>query len=175
MFDRLKRLLGGKVLADENRHDLGAEVVVTRSAGSEGRPTNDSYFATMALMQEAISKREFERAAHLVRENLHQIPNWVKDWRLEYGKFDIRSIPALDQGGTILAVVADDDGLAEMRQIVESIPDLKPWADEVTRHAQDRQMFKAIVDAVTAHPNCLQTDIKNLISADNGHRVANLI
>ena len=61
-------------------------------------------------------------------------------------------IPALEQGGTILALAGDDDGLAEMRQIAESIPDLKPWADEVARHASvARQSSCRLIVATLKH------------------------
>jgi hypothetical protein len=34
-----------------------------------------------------------------VRENLDNIPDWVNETRREYGSFDIRNIPTLQQGG----------------------------------------------------------------------------
>jgi hypothetical protein len=129
----------------------------------------------MAQMQEAISKREFDRAARLARENLRQIPNWVKETRREYGRFDIQSIPAIQQGGTILALNCDDDALAEMQRLVASMPDLEPWAAQVTQHAEDRRLFPAILDAIQTNPGCLQTDIKTFVALQDGHRIANLI
>ena len=74
-------------------------------------PTNDwhererddnGYFAGMAAMQEAVSKRDYARAAELVRENLGQIPTFIEQTTAEYGSFDIPSIPALERGGVHL-------------------------------------------------------------------------
>jgi hypothetical protein len=119
--------------------------------------------------------RDFERAARLVRENLRQIPDWVKETRREFGSFDISSIPALQQGGTVLALVGDDEGLAEMRRVVTTVAELAPWSDEVDRHQHERNLFEAILAAVAAHPNCVQTEVKALVGEEDGHRVANVI
>lgn len=154
---------------------MGTDLVRNLSADSENSRSSDSYFSTMAQMQEAISKHDFERAARSVRENIQQLSEFVKGWRLEYGKFDISSIPGLEQGGTVLALIGDDAGISEMQQIVASIPDLKPWVDHVARHAQDRQLFITIMDAIAAHPNCLQTELKDLTGQEDGRHVAILI
>ena len=129
----------------------------------------------MSRMQAAISGRDYQAAARLVRENLQHIPAWVKETRRDYGSFDIRSIPALQQGGTILGVVGDSEGLARMQEIVSSIPELEPWAEAVARHQGDRRLLQSIMQLVAARPNCLQTEVKELIGEEDGRRVANLL
>lgn len=136
---------------------------------------SDTYYDTMTQMQKSISGGNFEKAAWLVRENLHRIPDWVEETCVEFGTFDIRSIPALEQGGTVLALVGDDIGLAQMRDMVASISELEPWIEIVEQHQYDRQLFKAIMSAVAAHPNCLQSEVKDLVGESDGRRVANLL
>ena len=114
---------------------------------------SDTYYDTMSQMQKSISRGNFEKAARLVRENLHRIPDWVNETCIEFGTFDIRSIPALEQGGTMLGLVGDDIGLAQMRDMVASISELEPWIEIIEQHQYDRQLFKAIMSAVAAHPN----------------------
>lgn len=126
-------------------------------------------------MQKFISGGNFEEAAQLVRKNLHYIPDWVEETCIEFGTFDIQSIPALEQGGTVLALVGDDAGLAQMHDMVASISELEPWIEVVEQHQYDRQLFKAIMSAVAAHPNCLQTEVKDLVGESDGHRVASLL
>lgn len=93
---------------------------------------------------------------------MEYIPGFVRETRREYGSFEIFSIPALEQGGTILALLNDDEGLVQMRKIVE-------------RHRKDRRLFQAILTAVQTHPNCLQSEVKGLVGETDGRRVANLI
>jgi hypothetical protein len=175
MLRFIRRLFGNGAAGDEARRIKAADLVVERAPGPGRRRTSDAYFDTMSRMQAAVSNRDFEGAARLVHENLRYIPNWVRETCSEYGSFDIRSIPALEQGGTVLALLADDEGLVRMQEIVASIRELEPWVEEVERHQHDRRLFHVILDAVAAHPNCLQTDIKGLVGEADGHRVANLL
>lgn len=149
--------------------------VLRHSSCSHERRVSDAYFDTMSQMQAAVSRRDFEGAARLVRENLRYIPDCVKEWCSDYGSFTIGMIPSLQQGGTVLALVGDDEGLARMREIIASMPELEPWTKEIQRHQLDRQLFKAILEVVAAQPNCLQTEVKGLIGEVDGRRVANLI
>ncbi len=129
----------------------------------------------MSRMQAAVSSRDYEGAARLVCENLQYLPEWVKEWRQDCGSFDIRSIPALEQGGTILALVGDEQGLTQMRDIVAASPELEPWLEAVDRHHEDRRLFESVLKLVVARPNCLQTEIKGLIGEEDGRRVANVV
>lgn len=139
------------------------------------KTAGDAYFDTMGQLQAAVTERKYTEAAALVRENLRHLPAWVQEWSRDYGSFDIRSIPALEQGGTVLALVGDDEGLARMRELVQETPVLRPWAEHVEGHEKDRKLFPAIVEAVHENPNCLQTDVKSIVREVDGRRVARLI
>ena len=155
--------------------DQNGEPYVRQALRPSQRHVSDAYFDSMSQMQTAVSQRDFQKAGRLVHENLDYIPGLVKETLSDYGSFDIRSVPALEQGGVILALLGDDEGLVRMREIVASTRELKPWVEKVERHQQDLRLFQAILDVVTAHPNCLQTDVKGLVGGADGHRVANLI
>src|SRR4051812_14143328 len=132
MLSRLKRLFSGSVtesshgpspvddleagtgLPNKSSPDLLPAVADGRSGSAVPHAqsaSGDSYFETMARMQAAISARQYDEAARLVRQNVSQIPSFVLTTQKEYGEFGIPSIPALEQGGTILALVRDRDGL----------------------------------------------------------------
>lgn len=175
MLRFINRLFGTSGSTDKVQLSKAIDPVVERASRSGRRRASDTYFDTMSQIQAAVSRRDFDGAARLVRENLRYIPDWVKETCSEYGTFDIGTIPALQQGGTVLALVGDDEGLAQMSEVIGSAPELQPWAEEVERHLVDRRLFAAILDVVAAQPNCLQSEIKGLIGENDGHRVANLI
>ena len=129
----------------------------------------------MGNMQEAASKRDYERAARLARENLRQVTAFVRSTKRSYGSFDISSIPALEVGGTLLALVGDDEGLAELRRIVTSNRDLDRWIETIERHEEDRRLFTAILEAVRQDPGCHQTDMKSFVGIEDGRRLSTLI
>ena len=126
-------------------------------------------------MQTAISRHDFERAARLIHENLAYIPEWVRETREQYGSFDIPSIPSLQQGGKVLALLGDGDGLSRMHALVKGIPELERWTEGIEEHQYDLRLFQAIQKAVASHPHCLQTGVKELVGEADGRRVANLI
>jgi hypothetical protein len=173
MLRLLKRLFGKDVAPTRNLSDAGngTQGIIQTSIDTGN---SSEYFATLSKLQEAISKRNCDDAARLARKNVRQIPNFVRSTQQEYGSFDISSIPALEEGGTMLALAGDDNGLKEMRQIVSSIPELAPWISFVNRHEEDTRLFASILKAVDKNPGCLQTDLKKIVEIEDGRRIANL-
>lgn len=165
------RLFGEQSRTPVTKEDAG----LSRVSDSAKHTSGDAYFDTMGRLQTAVTERNYTEAAALVRENLRYLPAWVQECSRDYGSFDIQSIPALEQGGTVLALVADDDGLARMRELVQKTPALHPWAEHLERHEKDRRLFPAIIEAVHENPNCLQTDVKSLVHEADGRRIARLI
>jgi hypothetical protein len=159
----------------------GSPAPVTVKASMEDRPqigderASNDYFTAMGQLQEAVSSREYLRAASVARRHLRQVPGFVRTWKREYGSFPVASIPVLEVGGTMLALAGDDEGLAEMRSLVASQPELEPWRSEVEQHIEDRRLFAAMIAAIEKNPGRLQPEIKTLIDADDGRRVATLI
>jgi hypothetical protein len=135
------------------------------------------YFATLHQLREAISKRDYSNAARFARENLRHLPAFVPSIEERYHcKLPhVVHIPVLKHGGTILALVGDTEGLMEMRATVLSIPELALCIPAVEQHVEDMRLFEAILQAVAEKPGCIQSSMKGLIGAEDGHRVAYLI
>lgn len=146
-----------------------------QSTAIQGAAGGTPYFETMGRMLEAVSARDYATAATLARKNLNQLPALVRSTKREYGSFDLRGIPGLEQGGIMLALAGDRDALAEMKKIVESIPELAPWKDEPQRHLENLDIFDKISNAIEARPGCPQTSIKELVGLDDGRRLATFI
>ena len=175
MLKFLKRLLGLETPSVRGYCEPGVEACTLAPTPSANERAFKTYFTTLGQLQEAVTKREYERAAGLARENMRQVSGFVQSTEREYGSFDISSIPALEQGGTMLALLGDTEGLKEMREIVGSLPALGSWRSVVDQHEKDRSWFAAILAAIEANPGCLQSDIKDLIGAEDGRRIANLL
>ena len=135
------RFLKGIICKDEtplpSNKSSGSKDIIQKSA--ESSDNSKDYFVTLGRLQEAISTRNYEDAARLARENMHQILTFVQDTKRQFGSFDISSIPALEHGGTMLALAGDDNALKEMREIVSSIPELGHWIPFVNRNEERRR------------------------------------
>jgi hypothetical protein len=174
MLRFLKRLFGKDAAPTPDLSDAGnrAQSIIQTSVDVGN---SSEYFATLSELQGAISKRNYDDAARLVRENMLQISKFVRNTQREYGSFDISSIPAIEEGGTMLALADDYNGLKEMRQIVGSIPELGSWVSTVDRHQEDMRLFATILETIEKNPGCLQTDLKKMAETEDGRRVANLV
>ena len=175
MWNLIKRLFSTPSSVEENRPSSARDPVSDRFLEQEQHPASNAYFEILSQLQAALSNRDYQATVQLVRQNLQQIPDWVKERRTTRHSFDIQSIPALQQGGTVLALMGDDKSLALMREIVVSNNELEPWRDEVERHHHDRRLFDAIIEAIASHPNCLQTEVKGFVGNEDGRRISRLI
>lgn len=184
MLSRLKKVLGMSHSAPTEGEPPPLEsrardvVRVPRENGEQwqgGDEFSDDYFPSMAAMQEAISKRDYQRAAEFVHKNLTHIREFVQRTSAEYGSFHIPSIPALERGGTILALMGDRKGLESMLHLVKSVPALQERTADIEAHLTDLDLFEAITEAVRTKPGCLQTDVKGIVRASDGRRVSTLI
>jgi hypothetical protein len=133
------------------------------------------YFESMANVQGAVARYDYEAAAKLTLESMGFIPGFVADTTQAYGRFDISSIPTIEKGGRILALLGDDVGLAEMQAMIGNIPELEPWVERAEGNIKDRVLFEKILEAVAASPGCLQSDLKSLIGTTDGAHVAVLV
>src|SRR5262249_33159139 len=105
MWAFLKRLLAVEKVPAEHNSEPNGEMRASAQLPLTSGGSSSEYFTTLVKLQEAISKRHYEQAARLTRENIRQVASFVSKTRQEYGSFDILSIPALEQGGTMLALV----------------------------------------------------------------------
>ena len=136
---------------------------------------SDRYFETMGHFLTAMQAKDYGTAAQHVRENLDSIPNWIVEMRQNREPFRIKSIPAFEQGGTILALARDKESLARMADIISSHEELHPWHGKPRVHLSDLVMAEAIEDAISANPHCLQTKLKELLQQPDGRQIAKLV
>ena len=133
------------------------------------------YFQTRERMDSAIFYRRYDAAAQFARENLDHIFDFVNDVILNRGRFDIPSVPALERGGTMLALADDSAGLERMREVVAAIPPLVSRIPAIEKHFRSRDLFRRIPDILAQRGPCLQTEMKHLLGETDGHHVAQLL
>ena len=175
MLHFLKRLFGNQ--GNDAESSAAQHHLPVPSSGTTFRDysATDIYYFKCRGMQYAISQGDFERAGILARESLEYIAGFISETREAYGNFNIRSIPPLEQGGRILALAEDEEGLSRLEALVSAIPELDPWKLKTAEHWKDLQLFQLIKASIQSRPYCLQTDIKHLVGYDNGHRIATLV
>lgn len=139
------------------------------------------YLDAEGEMQEAIHARNRGDAlkhAHRALDNLKDfaqyIENHTNQWLREHRS---QAVPqALTEGGRVMALMEDREGLERMREIFGSIPMWGKWAgQDLDELDQDMVRYRNIRAALRENPDCLQPDVKTLIPEVDGRKVATQI
>lgn len=133
-----------------------------------------AYFSQLQALQESISDRRYSDAATAARKSLSLIRRWLEDPKGN-GKRLRLNMPALTQGGTMLAITGDRKGLAMLQDLVSEFDHLEEYRADAEKHLAAIDLFNAIRKAVAAKPGILQNKIKSEVGADDGRLVSNLI
>jgi hypothetical protein len=135
----------------------------------------DKYFDTLFKFYDAKSSNNFELAGDLAFKNINQVSGFVEEELFNNKIFRVTSIPSLEHGGTILALLNRKEDLLKAKEIVYSKNELKPWRTKIDEHIENCDLNIKILSVIKNNPGCLQIDMKKLIGLDDGRRIANLI
>ncbi len=133
-----------------------------------------AYFSQLQALQESISDRRYPDAAAAARKSLPLIRKWLEDPRGN-GKRLSLNMPALTQGGTMLAITGDRNGLAMLHDLVSEFDHLEEYRTDAEKHLAAIDLFDAIRKAVAAKPGILQNKMKSEVGVEDGRLVSNLI
>lgn len=145
-----------------------------RMSLAEAKSHSQRYFSLHERIQSAHKARDYREVARLARQTYDLLPMFVAAWKREYGRWDIQTSLAVHTGGTVLAVLQDEEGIQQLLRTLAAVNDLKPWRPVGDAAAADLKLVSRILGVVAAAPGLHQADLrKQLLDAD-GRRVAAL-
>jgi len=130
-----------------------------------------NYFVQLEQLTRSISAKDYAAAAAAARASLPLLRSWLKDLRGDGRRLNIR-IPALSQGGTMMAISGDREGLAELRKLVQDFDHLKEYREEAEEHFTDLVLFDRIREVIRSKPGVLQNRMKTELGIEDGHRAS---
>lgn len=133
-----------------------------------------AYFSQLQALQDSISDRRYADAATAARKSLPLIREWLVDPKGN-GKRLSLNMPALTQGGTMLAITGDREGLVMLQSLVSEFDHLEEYRADAEKHLAAIDLFDAIRKAVAAKPGILQNKMKSEVGCEDGRLVSNLI
>lgn len=131
------------------------------------------YFTHLEQLRLAVSKRDYAAAAAAAKASLPLLRAWLTDPRGKGNRLDIR-IPALSQGGTMMAIVGDAEGLSELTALVRDFDELKPYREAADQHVADLALFDRIRKHIRAEPGVLQHAVAEKLGVSDARRVSRL-
>ena len=175
------RTEGGQPNRDSRPHaksESGSPAEISRGSAAAGPPqspaTNPDLQALVRL-DRALLERDYTAAARQVRECLATLPRRFRERIGIHPLLPTTRLIELEQGGTAMALVGDEDGLNEMRRVVESVPGLERWIPKVAKHQLACDIVPKIEELIRSHPICMQRDMKHLLGVADGHLVNHLL
>jgi hypothetical protein len=134
----------------------------------------DNYFNLLEALQRAIAERRYEDAAGTARDSIAPLRKWLKNPKGDGERLQIR-IPALQQGGTMLAITGDRNGLEKLRDLVDEFEHLEAYRPDVVKHLQAIELFNRVRQVIKSKPGVLQNTMKAELGEDDGSHISNLI
>src|SRR6185503_7446103 len=125
-----------------------------RKAGPSGHQEEavddlvNRYFVLSGEIEVAKRDRDYARAIRAARATYLILPAVVKQWKREYGGFDINTSHAVHTAPKLMAVMEDRDGIRELRSVLESVPELRVWLPSAEEAEADVEVVPEIMALV---------------------------
>ncbi len=135
-------------------------------------PDSQRYFNELTVPDEL---RMDGQPAESLAASLRLIPllRYVAiDWPGE--KFGITSIPPIECGCLMAAILCDESALSAIGKTVDALPELDPWKETVAEGYANMELVGLIRTHLQVHPGAVQASLGRKISND-GRQIAHLI
>mgnify|MGYP001476248892 FL=1 len=145
-----------------------------RMSIAEAKAVSHRYFALHEQIQAAQKARDYLRVAGLARQTYQLLPDFVEACKREYGRWDIQSSVAVHTGGTILAVLQDEDGVRLLQKTLATVDELGPWRPVGESAAADLRLVGRMMTVVSERPGVLQSGLRDHLPEADTRRLATL-
>lgn len=134
----------------------------------------DRYYNQVGLPGELRKHGQTARALSLALDLLGVVPALIRETNHEYGCFNLQSIPPIEEGCILAALLDDERALADIRAVVERHPELQPWVTTVDQGDDNLRAVRAIRDELSRTPGTAQSGLAKVLGLD-GRQVSRLV
>src|SRR5665213_3590693 len=100
-------------------------------------PEVDRYYERLVEPNELRKHGETSVALRVAQELLRLVPALIQENTSLYGCFDLTSVPPIEEGCVLAAILGDASALDEMEAMVAGHLELEPWHTVVARGRED--------------------------------------
>lgn len=133
------------------------------------------YFELLNKMQADAKSKNFDSMIANGQISLGLVESLIRDCKVSYGSFDIKTIPAIDWVLPHLAVKGNIGQLKNIKDVVDYFPELSKWKEEVDKAFEMQKLASKIYSYLKDNPDTLQKDLKKLIEYPDGKLIANVV
>ena len=134
------------------------------------------YFSLIAAIFEEKKRHNYKAMVKLCLQSFQYIEPFINEETGKYGKFEIKSIPAIELGSLYCALIPGYLGqLKNIKTFIDYFPELKSWETIVLEAYEFGELANKIEVIVTTNNNCLQKDLKKLLNNKDGKFIARTV
>jgi len=126
----------------------------------------DRYYAEIGVADDLWRQGKTAAALKAALINLRRVPALVQSAVTEYGRFDLTSVPPIETGCRIAAVLGDEAALEEISSLVNSRQELVPWREVVDQGYVDLTSARLIRRHIEANPGTIQSTLGKALGMD---------
>jgi hypothetical protein len=125
------------------------------------------YFKLLNEIEKAYRKEDYKKMLEFCEMTLPLLPKFVEKEKKQGGDFDVKSIPALENGCLFWAILNQRTMLDSVKKLVESIPELqKGWGWKVRAAIEMEELSRQIQEYVKEHPGIIQSKLKTILGKE---------
>jgi hypothetical protein len=134
----------------------------------------DQYYDEINLADELRKAGKTRQALDAALGNVARVPDLVRETTREYGRFDLGSIPPIEVGCSLAAVLGDEHAQDTIASVVEAQKALEPWREYVATGREDLANIARIRRHIDQQPGCFQSTLGKTLRID-GRRASGLV
>lgn len=134
----------------------------------------DEYFQLLNFISESKKKKNFEKMLLYCDNSLPKIPALIRETKRDYGKFDLKSIPAIEIGLIFWAAYENKSKILQVQSLVNKYPDLEPWKTNVNEAFENLDLVSKIMELLKKS-SVKQSEIKTIMGQNDGKKILNIL
>ncbi|HKK21705.1 MAG TPA: hypothetical protein VJ983_09550 [candidate division Zixibacteria bacterium] len=99
----------------------------------------------------------------------------VKNEVEQFGVFGLQSIPAIELGATLHAILGSRGQLANIKDVVDFFPELEPWRAVVEKAFLMGRLAEEIVTHIGSNPGALQKNLKKTLTGYDSRLISEVV
>jgi hypothetical protein len=144
----------------------------------KGVPTEKlvgNYFELLSKIEESKKEKDFNKVLMYCQMSISLIEPLIEQTKKEFGRFDIKSIPAIELGATFWAICGAEGQLFNLKEVVEYFPELESWKETIEKAFTMKDLSFKIYSYVKDNEGCLQKDLKKVFGVEDGRLISYII
>lgn len=134
----------------------------------------DRYYERILEADELRKRGQTAQALATALELTALVPSVIEETTSLHGHFDLGSIPPIETGCVLAAILGDVGALDKIEMVVTAHQELVPWREVIEGGRRDMALVAAIRGYLAAHPGAIQSELGHTLGCD-GRQTSRLV